>query len=60
MDQMSVVELEKSTAVPVSPTDYVYLGQTNLGEVYLDSSSDIQTYVTQLVFVFIRHNLEVF
>ena len=43
---MSVVELEKSTAVPVSPTDYVYLGQTDLdNQVYLNSSSDIQTYV---------------
>lgn len=30
MDQMSVAELEKSIAVPVSPPDYVYLGQIDL------------------------------
>lgn len=30
MDQMSVAVLVKSIAVPVSPPDYVYLGQTDL------------------------------
>lgn len=30
MDQMSVAVLEKSIAAPVSPPDYVYLGQIDL------------------------------
>ena len=61
MDQMSVVELEKSIAVPVSPPDCVYLGQIDLDDqVYLNSSSKCPNLYNFKLFVFTWHNLEVF